>query len=68
MIKFALFLVIVGALNWLLWGVLEINLVEAITGGFNFVSRAIYVLVGVAGLYSLRLFFDKPCNLTKKTS
>ncbi len=49
-----LLLVIVGALNWLLVGAFEFDLVAAITGNdfgeTNALSRIIYILVGVSGL------------------
>ena len=55
----ALVLVIVGALNWALVGLLEFDLVAAITGDefgeTNIVSRIIYILVGAAGLWLLSL-------------
>ena len=48
-----LILVIVGALNWLLVGAFEFDLVAAITGNdfgeTNAISRIIYILVGRAG-------------------
>jgi uncharacterized membrane protein YuzA (DUF378 family) len=50
-------LVIIGALNWLLVGLFEFDLVATIVGEefgeTNIVSRIIYVLVGVSGLYQL---------------
>ena len=53
----ALVLVIVGAANWALVGLLEFDLVAAIVGeefgAVNIVSRAIYVIVGLAGIYML---------------
>lgn len=49
-----LILVIVGALNWLLVGAFEFDLVAAITGNdfgeVNALSRIIYLLVGLSGL------------------
>lgn len=54
--KFALALVIIGAVNWLLVGALDFNLVTAIFGAGSVVTRAIYILVGLAGIYCLRLF------------
>lgn len=52
-----LVLVIVGALNWLLVGLFEFDLVAAIVGKdfgeTNIVSRIIYALVGVSGLYQI---------------
>ena len=51
----ALVLVIVGALNWALVGLLEFDLVAEITGDSfgetNPVSRIVYALVGAAGVY-----------------
>lgn len=56
----ALALVIVGALNWALVGLLEFDLVATITGSdfgeTNFVSRIIYILVGLAGIWLVTLF------------
>lgn len=49
-----LLLVIVGALNWLLVGAFEFDLVAAITGNdfgeTNWFSRIIYILVGLSGV------------------
>ena len=49
-------LVIIGALNWLLVGIFEFNLVESIFGGFSLVSRIIYALVGIAGIWASSLY------------
>jgi hypothetical protein len=53
----ALVLVIVGALNWLLVGLFEFDLVATIVGEdfgeVNALSRIIYILVGLAGLWTL---------------
>ena len=55
----ALILVIVGALNWALVGLFELDLVATITGDefgeTNLISRIIYLLVGAAGLWLLSL-------------
>lgn len=48
----SLILVIVGGLNWLLVGLLEIDLVAAIFGGqLAILSRIVYVLVGLAAIW-----------------
>ena len=52
----ALTLVIIGALNWLLIGLFQFNLVDFIFGEMSILSRIIYSLVGIAGLYSLSLY------------
>lgn len=53
--KLALALTIVGALNWLLVGAFDFDLVAAIFGQKSFVTRAIYIIVGLAGAYCLTL-------------
>jgi uncharacterized membrane protein YuzA (DUF378 family) len=55
--RFALLIVIIGALNWLLIGLLEYDLVAAIFGTMSLVTRIIYSLVGVAGIYTTSLLF-----------
>lgn len=47
----ALVLVIIGALNWGLVGVFSINLVALLFGEATLVSRLIYILVGLAGVW-----------------
>jgi uncharacterized membrane protein YuzA (DUF378 family) len=50
----ALLLVIVGAVNWLLVGVAQFDLVAAITGDTfgetNTISSIVYILVGLSGV------------------
>jgi uncharacterized protein len=56
--RFALVLVIVGALNWLLVGLFQYDLVASIFGGQDaLLSRVIYTLVGVAGIWCISLLF-----------
>lgn len=52
----ALTLVIIGALNWLLVGLFSFNLVDAIFGVGSLLSRIIYILVGICGIYSIAFF------------
>jgi uncharacterized membrane protein YuzA (DUF378 family) len=53
----ALVLMVVGALNWGLWGIFQFDLVAALFGGNTSVlSRIVYTLVGVAGVVGLSLF------------
>ncbi len=52
----ALTLVIIGAINWLLVGLFEFNLVDAIFGSLSFLERTIYTIVGIAGLWSLAFY------------
>jgi uncharacterized membrane protein YuzA (DUF378 family) len=54
----AFILVIVGALNWGLVGVVQFDLVAALFGGSaGLVSRIVYSLVGIAGLLLVLLQF-----------
>ena len=50
----ALLLVIVGAVNWLLVGIAQFDLVAALTGDTfgetNPISSIVYILVGVSGI------------------
>ena len=55
--KIALILVIIGAINWGLIGIFDYNLVDGIFGTMSMVSRIIYALVGISGLWSIRGLF-----------
>ncbi len=44
-------LVIVGALNWGLVGLMDLNLVAMVLGSWPMAVQIVYVLVGVSGLY-----------------
>ena len=50
----ALLLVIVGAVNWLLVGIAQFDLVAAMTcdtfGETNAISSVVYILVGLSGI------------------
>lgn len=52
----SLTLVIVGALNWLLIGVFRFDLVAFLFGNMSLLSRIVYILVGICGLYLLSLY------------
>lgn len=56
--KIALVLIIIGAINWGLIGFFNFNLVDAIFGNMSIISRIIYALVGVSGLWGIKLLFD----------
>lgn len=57
--KLALILVIVGALNWLSVGLFQLDIVAAIFGGqSSLLSRIVYGLVGLAGVYSIGMLFS----------
>ena len=52
-------LVIVGALNWGLIGLLKFNLVMTLLGAWPLAERAVYILVGVSAV--AMLFAGKCC-------
>ncbi|QBP39746.1 DUF378 domain-containing protein [Paenisporosarcina antarctica] len=52
----ALLLIIIGGLNWLLFGLFQWDLVGGLFGGMDSAfARIVYVLVGIAAIYSLTL-------------
>lgn len=53
---FALTLVVIGAINWGLIGFFSIDLVAWIFGNLSWVSRIIYALVGICGLYLISFY------------
>lgn len=52
----ALTIAVIGALNWGLIGFFNFNLVAWIFGSGALLSRIIYALVGICGLYLLTFF------------
>ncbi len=53
----ALTLVIIGAINWGLIGFFKFDLVATLFGGMDsLLSRIVYALVGLAGLYCISLY------------
>jgi uncharacterized membrane protein YuzA (DUF378 family) len=50
---FALVLLVIGGLNWLLVGLFDFDLVAAIFGPMSTASRVVYVLVGLAAIWTL---------------
>lgn len=56
--RLALILLIVGALNWGLVGLFKFDLVASLFGGeFSVLSRIVYTIVGIAGIYGISLLF-----------
>ena len=53
----ALVIAVIGAVNWGLIGLFRLDLVAMIFGQMSLISRIIYVLVGICGLYLLTFFF-----------
>ena len=55
----ALILMVIGALNWGLIGIFQFNLVAAIFGTATVLSRIIYALVGLAGIWGIVMLFQR---------
>lgn len=55
--KTALLFTVIGALNWGLIGLFSFNLVDSLFGKDSFLSMLIYIIVGIAGLINIMLFF-----------
>lgn len=49
-------LVIIGAINWGLIGFFQFDLVAFIYGNMSWLSRIIYALVGLSGLYMISAY------------
>ena len=57
--KIALVLIIIGAINWGLIALFEFDLVATLFGSMTILSRVIYGLVGLSGLWGIKLLFDE---------
>lgn len=56
----SLVITIIGAINWLLVGLFRFDLVAYICGGqTSTLSRVIYTIVGIAGLWCISLLFKE---------
>lgn len=52
----ALTIAIIGCINWGLIGLFNFNLVETLFGNVSFFSKLIYILVGIAGIWSIAFY------------
>ena len=62
----ALILTITGAINWGLVGLFKFDLVAFLFGNLSWLSRIIYILVGLSGLY-LCTFFSRLAETMRNT-
>ena len=68
--RIALALVVIGALNWGSIGIFQFDIVASIFGGQGAIlSRIIYTLVALAGIWCISLFFrdDAVTDMNKRT-
>lgn len=56
--KTCLVITIIGAINWLLIGVFDFDLVEFLFGTMSLITRIVYALVGIAGLINIGILFN----------
>lgn len=56
--KIALVITIIGAINWGLIGLFDLDLVATIFGSMTLFSRIIYGLVGICGLINIGILFS----------
>ena len=56
--KIALALIVIGAINWGLIGLFRFNLVELLVGDMTILARIVYSLVGISGLWGIKLLLD----------
>ncbi len=59
----ALTIAIIGAINWGLIGLFRFDLVALIFGDMTLLSRIVYTLVGISGLYLIS-FYMRICDQT----
>jgi uncharacterized membrane protein YuzA (DUF378 family) len=59
-------LVIIGALNWGFVGILNFDPVAALFGKKSILSRMVYTLVGLSGVYLIMVYKDKYEELKKR--
>jgi len=52
----ALTIAIIGAINWGLIGIFNFDLVAFLFGQMSWLSRVVYTLVGICGLYLITFF------------
>ena len=59
-------LVIVGAVNWGLIGFFRFDLIAFIFGNMSWISRIIYALVGISGLYLISVLVVSDPSVMRK--
>lgn len=58
--KLALALIIIGAINWGIIGLFNYDLISNLFGAnLTMISRIIFVVVGIAGLYAITFLWDR---------
>ena len=47
--------VIIGALNWGIIGVLDVNVISLLLGGSPVIEKVLYILIGASALYDIAI-------------
>ena len=55
--KIALCFTIIGAINWGLVGIFDFNLVEYLFAAGSAITRGIYILIAICGIFNVVLLF-----------
>lgn len=55
--KITLAFTIIGAINWGMIGLFDMNLVEQLFGSVSMLPNIIYTIVGVCGLINIGIYF-----------
>ena len=58
-------LLIIGGLNWGLWGLLKIDLVNTLLGSYAPLDQIVYILVGISAVYEILIHKNlcKSCGM-----
>ena len=51
--KIAICLILIGSINWGIIGIINIDILATIFGVYSYISRIIYILIGLSGIYLL---------------
>ncbi|MEG0026214.1 MAG: DUF378 domain-containing protein [Bacilli bacterium] len=57
--KIVLIITIIGAINWGVIGLFDLDLVATLFGNMSVMARIIYVLVGISGLINIGILFNR---------
>ncbi len=57
--KISLVLMVIGSINWGLIGIFKFDLVATLFGDMTVLSRIVYTLVGISGIWGIKMLFDK---------
>ena len=53
---------VVGAVNWGLVGLLNLNIVESVLGAGSLLTKVVYIAVGLAGVYKGYMMVGGYCS------